>query len=400
MLLLPTVCLLLLGTTAAAGSGVADSHGQAQLLAWQLDDTFWTEWDELAGGRLDSGYCQAVSRRRCRTYENDLQTMLDSVAAMLREGGDAVKSAAWDVQDAEERLERLQGELAGVRERSASSDSSLQWTDMLRVAQPIGSLFQLMFFNWHVHSGFVDTQWLLAEEAAYIQLFARYYALEHMRFRLGLYIGNRMSSFTFSHRSKGGTLRSGRFGFGTTSQEARFLPAAQAVLAARGVQVDDWYLHHSDSFSFYAFAWDGAAEHFKLYIMFHDVDMLPDSFVNLVKAADTAGLDLRTLPLEEHGLVSLTYHAGNGSLYEEKLYLYPSDVDDIPGKPAGASNVALMYTSRRGLVPQWDLLALNLQLSKAGKQLVSRYEAIGLALETVSYADIDNYALYFPAGSG
>ena len=100
-----------------------------------------------------------------------------------------------------------------------------------------GSLFQRALFNWHYHWASYDIyDRLAADEVAYISTFFELYGLEHFFFKFGYFYGNRMSSFTYSHRRKGPLpLHSGRFACGTTSQEQEFAGSAAPVLERLGI---------------------------------------------------------------------------------------------------------------------------------------------------------------------
>jgi len=173
----------------------------------------------------------------------------------------------------------------------------------------------------------------------------KYLALSGNEFRnfalTGQWVGNRMSSYSYSHRFKGvdgdkteehnsadeaGVLDnpiaaaaptplrvdSARFRVGTTSQEHLLLGPALNVLAERGITPpadlctrdvaaseetgvpvcsSEEAATHGGAFIFYGFGWDMAADAFKVYYMFHGLSSVP---TELLRAA---GIDVRAMHL-------------------------------------------------------------------------------------------------------
>jgi len=163
-------------------------------------------------------------------------------------------------------------------------------------------------------------------EAEYLH---KYFSLTGDEFRnfvlTGRWVGNRMSSYSYSHRVKPHKnsenttsapdarnrhaksidpapklkVDSSRFRVGTTSQEHILLPFALAVLAERNIQppeglctrdqsaslstglrvcyegADHPTANSSGAFIFYGFGWDMAIDAFKVYYMFHGLDTVP-----------------------------------------------------------------------------------------------------------------------------
>ena len=140
--------------------------------------------------------------------------------------------------------------------------------------------------------------------------------------------------------------------------------------------------------SFYGLGWDFESRHFKLYLMVHGLpDGLPDRYGALAKTQlAAAGIDIARVQVEQHGLISLTFHndenacvgfnggvcgeeegssntvAGTSILHEEKVYVYPTASttaalgQSIPGVTAldgkTTANVAWLLASKRGFVAQ------------------------------------------------
>ena len=171
---------------------------------------------------------------------------------------------------------------------------------------------------------------------------------------------------------------------------------------------------HPESFSFYGLGWDVDKDYFKVYIMFHQVTNLPHRYLKLVSdvLAESKMPPIDEIKWAPFGLISFTYKraddrkaadceaaaagsaggsaedprdpatgeaagdvageagdSGSGSggttcqwkhlskLHEEKVYLYPDGEVIVPGipKPEGTAGTALMFATKRRLVPQYDL---------------------------------------------
>ena len=301
------------------------------------------------------------------------------------------------------------------------------------IARAIGSLFQRTLFNWQLADAKqVDFYYrLLASERRYLELFFELYGFEQYNFHFGLWYGNRMSSFTWSHRSRS-TSSSIRFACGTTSQEEPFAVYAQDVLKERSIVLEQEFEQNNEAFSFYGLGWDLEENNFKLYLMFHGVTNLPETYKSLAtnKLKDV-GIDLAHAEINHHGLISLTYYENmekvllkpdtveksESILHERKVYLYPTvseaskkhlkteQVKPLDG--SSTSNVAWLLASKRGFVEQFDAIITpssmeewRLRLGEKGEQIIDRYKSIHLKLETIAYQSKDKWTIYFPAGSG
>ena len=181
---------------------------------------------------------------------------------------------------------------------------------------------------WHSHT-FVFPSQVRNFSVAEAEYLHKYFSLTGDEFRnfvlTGRWVGNRMSSYSYSHRVKpqskfvnttsapdarnrhaksidpAPTLKvdSSRFRVGTTSQEHILLPFALAVLAERNIQppeglctrdqnaslstglrvcyegADRPTTNSTGAFIFYGFGWDMAIDAFKVYYMFHGLDTVP-----------------------------------------------------------------------------------------------------------------------------
>lgn len=327
---------------------------------------------------------------------------------------------------------------------------ALPLEDIAPFMRATGSLFQRALFNWHYHWASTDIyDRLAADEVSYVNTFFELYGYEHFFFKFGYFYGNRMSSFTYSHRRKGPLpIKSGRFACGTTSQEQAFASSAVPVLDRLGIELDSHYDKHPYDFSFYGLGWDHDKNYFKVYIMFHDINKMPEKYLDLTtKKLAKAGItsNPETLSLAEHGLISLTYivkypddvyekmqceNAPNDdgikcqnkmdskptvTLQEEKIYIYPLDEElekqnekgGLLTMPKATVGAAWMFATKRDFVPQYDVRVSDETLAQwrknvglGGSAIMNKYESIGLYLETMNYFGNDKFVLYFPAGSG
>jgi hypothetical protein len=292
----------------------------------------------------------------------------------------------------------------------------------------IGSLFQRLLFNWHLVEGNRVNfyQRLLPSEQRYLELFFELYGYEHYNFNFGLWYGNRMSSFTWSHRSRTSE-NSIRFACGTTSQEEPFALFAMDVLKERAITLGEEFDSNNQEFSFYGLGWDLQESSFKVYIMFHGgIASLPKTYREMAEEKLTeVGIDLANVQVHSHGLISLTYNDGSHDhavqLHEKKVYLYPTIASASRHHSNSAQakerildiqtdtteNVAWLLASKRGFVPQYDtkmtlesIASWKEFLSHFGASLIDKYASINLHLETIAYQSRDKWTLYFPAGSG
>jgi hypothetical protein len=151
---------------------------------------------------------------------------------------------------------------------------------------------------------------------------------------------------------------------------------------------------HGPMYTFHGLGWDGAMTNkhrrkeeaeeneddeysgnlIKVYIMFHQYELLSKEYTKLVSASDS----ISPFCLQ-HGLLSFSYRAANVAetyqqidassnnmsdksmaLIETRVIMYPKDVNDAREAgldvPAFTGTTALMFTSKnRGLVPLYDL---------------------------------------------
>lgn len=197
------------------------------------------------------------------------------------------------------------------------------------------------------------------------------------------------SYYSYSHRVEGSRVNSSRLAYGLLSHASETLAAAVPVLEFRGARVDPFFTRSRHS-TFYGLGWDLEEGHFKVYFLVDAAEHLP--MASLVRLARIGG---------EHRpevLVSLTFLEGN--LFEEKVYRYPVESPGtLTSLPAGSSGRALMSTSRRGVVPQYDVgdpLHWLERLNEQGRAIVTAYASIGETLDTVAWSDPHHFTLYFP----
>ena len=400
----------------------------------------------------------------CDTYLEEVEQFLGTIGLIFETTPEVVThgpvslvvpmEAYKDDKTPEERLRTLNYEFQKYKmfyeQKITTGLEELPMTDIIMFIRATGSLFQRALFNWHYHWASYDIyDRLAADEVAYISKFFELYGFEHFFFKFGYFYGNRMSSFTYSHRRKGPLpLHSGRFACGTTSQEQEFAASAAPILERLGIDLDSHYSKHMYDFSFYGIGWDHNKKYFKVYIMFHDITKMPQKYLDLTsKKLAQAGItdQPETLDLAQHGLISLTYivkypedvyekmkceKAENDgpfecknkmdskptvTLQEEKIYIYPMDEelekqDEKGGKlkmPDATVGAAWMFATKRDFVPQYDVRVTDETLAvwrknvgDEGSAIMDKYESIGLYLETMNYFGQDKFVLYFPAGSG
>jgi len=403
----------------------------------------------------------------------DMHRAQDDLEAKKGMAAAATKEDLIELQHVVDQIARLRAALATLADQVYEGiylSEELPLTALAPVTRAVGSLFQRSLFNWHLvnsskkkkrqelveqHEDASDNFYkrLLPSEKKYLEYFFELYGYEHYNFHFGLWYGNRMSSFTWSHRSKGG-LEEVRFACGTTSQEEPFAAVALDVLKARSIDLGDDFDANSDAFSFYGLGWDLEQNNFKVYIMFHGgVQNLPKLYKNLATTKLLqVGIKLEHADLNSHGLISLTYYDddyvcdGGGSnggdnsgssgesgekvceekdaasrrlrLHERKVYLYPTAAESRkrqqwkagvvrPVDGTTTENVAWLLASKRGFVPQFDAKMTpasesvwRKRLSSKGSALMDKYMEIHLKLETIAYESPDKWTVYFPAGSG
>ncbi len=304
-----------------------------------------------------------------------------------------------------------------------------------KFAKKIVEAFQRTLFHWHnvkfwVHQGqnssklgnsisIIDQ--LLPEEISYLNKYFSITGQEFLNFGFfGNWTGNRMSSYTYSHRSKDGTIDSLRFRVGTTSQPQELLFDAIRVLKARGIDLPKNILQNrsldtapseSKGLQFYGLGWDLRKSQFKVYYMMDSFAAIPLEYQNLLPDFVRS----KHRKLLRYSLLSYTYDgARNNSLHEVKIYVYPKTIEDaisigiVPGdKPPNkyVSTVAIMFSDKRGKVAQYDTDDIwsciwHGEMSKSGQKILDSYMDVGMNLETFTYESRNTFTLYFPAGSG
>lgn len=256
---------------------------------------------------------------------------------------------------------------------------------------------------------------------AYVEAFIKRAGEEHRNFVLThRWHGNRMSSFTYSHRVRGAALDSARFRAGTTSGFEQLERLATPVLRRRGITLlDDIRASNASSaFAFYGLGWDMAKEEFKLYLMTDRLDALPQHFLRVFRESLEP---ISAMALHPYSLLSVTYAVPRqdrdgravSAVVEEKLYVYPERMADVQRLGiqveeqggAVAGSVAVMLSTERGYVAQFDLdtsvsCRLRQGLNDVGRRVTDAYSDVGLFLETMTYEHPDSFTLYFPSGSG
>jgi hypothetical protein len=138
--------------------------------------------------------------------------------------------------------------------------------------------------------------------------------------------------------------------------------------------------------TFYGLGWDLLAGQFKVYFHARQLEALAGSPVGSLIPSE--------IPRRSEGLVSFT--VSQRQLYEQKVYVYPAAQQ---GGPGGILHRAVMSTSRRGLVPQYDVSDPAVwmpRLNAVGRRIVQRYADADEALDTIAYTDADHFTLYFP----
>ena len=325
-------------------------------------------------------FCAGESLEFCEGYLNEIQAMLESTTSMVEADPSLVAAGAPTPVFAENSGMSLQvvvdefgGMMSRIEEASILAEPILN-KDVLPASFTVAETFQRVFFNWHCKRFHAFHEALFDAELAYVDRFFSLYGTEHYNFYFGHFVGNRMSSYTYSHRSKpakgGGDERgkarinSSRFACGTTSQEAALFPAAEPVLRARGIDLDPHFAAHPESFAFYGLGWDIGKQYFKVYVMFHQVSNLPHRYLKLVSdvLAESKMPAVDKIKWAPFGLISFTYvpadkdaaggkdcggdgtaedGGGDGTckwrhlskLHEEKVYLYPDEEVHVPDQP-------------------------------------------------------------------
>ena len=175
------------------------------------------------------------------------------------------------------------------------------------------------------------------------------------------------------------------------------------------------------NFSFHGLGWDVEKQLFKIYLMYHNFNAIPKYLRDLTEPG------VETLCLQ-HGLISFSYtqnskeiaeeaenpafqgkfdqYVNDAQLREEKVYVYPEDVSAARDAglevPSYTGTLALMFTSKRGMVPLYDiergrLCSWRSQFPPAGLLVADAWSNVGLPLETISYQSATEYSMYFPS---
>ena len=315
-------------------------------------------------------------------------------------------------------------------------------------------------------------------EVDYFETFAMHHGDEFRAYNLdGSWVGNRMSSFSYSHQLDTGDLGVGagigRLRVGTTIKFEEMWEAARPVLTERGILLPpelgpEFDVSNSLSggvnkdFSFHGLGWDAGAVtsadgggettaageaggggkilKFKVFLMYHGLEALAKnpawlslveegvesmclehglvSFVYaaeskeireqlvLAKVEEEANTEVRSVAEDSSGDAALQAQVHAAQVLETRVVVYPKSIDEVRkaglDAPAYTGTTALMFSSTRGMVPLFDLernrlCAWRSQIPKNGQDVIDRWSAVGLSLETVSYVTATNYNLYFPS---
>ncbi len=198
-----------------------------------------------------------------------------------------------------------------------------------------------------------------------------------------------LSYYTYSHRIRHREVNSTRMAMGSIENADKAWPMALKVLLERGIESK---ILPDSVFSFYGLGWDFHAGHFKLYFYIQDISKLPQHWQHLHAAAIGSENQTDEDMLAE-GLVSFTYRGTE--ICEEKLYVYPKEAPRMPG----AQRQALMSTTERAVVPQYDVENIDDwydRLNASGKHIVDLYRTLNEPLDTLAYKDREDFTLYFP----
>ena len=126
----------------------------------------------------------------------------------------------------------------------------------------------------------------------------------------------------------------------------------------------------------------------------------------LAKVEEEANTEVRSVAEDSSGDAALQAQVHAAQVLETRVVVYPKSIDEVRkaglDAPAYTGTTALMFSSTRGMVPLFDLernrlCAWRSQIPKNGQDVIDRWSAVGLSLETVSYVTATNYNLYFPS---
>lgn len=216
-------------------------------------------------------------------------------------------------------------------------------------------------FKWHGETFFNWKKALSREELEYIDTCLAYEVEP-------LDPENKLSSLAFSHSVSNKKINSSRIGVGTLAHIPEIQPFVKAILDRKGITLPF-------DLEVYGVGWDVEENHLKIYSI-NPVGKIKKLFPKLSK--------LKPDNVYERGLISYTFKGKE--IYEEKVYFY-----DLFG--------AIMITDKRGAVRQYhddvNLNTLSGTLNPVGQNLVSKYKAIGVGLDTLNFQNSNNYVLYF-----
>lgn len=235
-------------------------------------------------------------------------------------------------------------------------------------------------FQWHCRNFFNFRRALTPLEKVYLEAC---FALTESLYEVSDGGYAHFSYYTYSHRVKGDAANSSRIAYGSVSSPEQALEAAWPVLKQRGLELPEGL---ADGNAFYGLGWDVEDELFKVYFRSRDWRQLPRSLADLV-----VGYDWNSHRPE--ALLSLTWE--KNVLAERKVYLYPKESTAGPG----VQGQARMITDTRGEVLQDDLApdgTIPYDLNEIGQKIVAKYQEIGEPLDTIAYANRDDFTLYFP----
>ena len=346
-----------------------------------------------------------------------LKRKLESVRYMVTDMPKILhKPMQWFGVDMQKELEKLEAEALRV----PTVLTYQRYTDRIM------ELFQRVLFNWYCLKWYNLHGYLMEEEIEYLELFFSLHGREFRAFNLeGSWKGNRMSSYTYSHSLTVGSdhIDSTRFRFGTLKFFDKLWKAAKKILNRRGIKLNPYYLDGlgKGNFSFHGLGWDVEKQLFKIYLMYHNFNAIPKYLRDLTEPG------VETLCLQ-HGLISFSYtqnskeiaeeaenpafqgkfdqYVNDAQLREEKVYVYPEDVSAARDAglevPSYTGTLALMFTSKRGMVPLYDiergrLCSWRSQFPPAGLLVADAWSNVGLPLETISYQSATEYSMYFPS---
>jgi len=262
-------------------------------------------------------------------------------------------------------------------------------------------------FQWHCDTFFPFDQHLSEAEMRYLHTCFRLPS-GYLEIPESGYDG--YSYYTYSHRIVGDKVNSSRFAYGSVLKSNKALKAALPIFKEKGISIDPYFLEDENS-KFYGLGWDILEGHLKVYFRIPELSLMHNSSLLSLLEED--------LPrYRPEGLISFTYI--EGQLHEEKVYVYPYDrdpsrkTDTNPGTQKlphqkrtsqvslfpGAKGRALMATSKRGIITQYDVDKVKYwrnKLSDVGLELIKKYDdEMGETLDTIAMVDRDNYTLYFP----